>query len=274
MARPRLELQDVTFGYADTPVLEGLSLAVRAGERLALVGPNGAGKSTLLRILAGTVRPARGSVRLDGVPLETMPGAERARRIAYVPQECRVAFDFTVYELVLMGRSPWLGWLGVEGARDLAEVDRALAFTETRSLAERPVSHLSSGERQRVLLARAIAQNAQTILLDEPTAFLDLGHQVRIHRLLATLNAERGATVLFVSHDLGLAARHASRLVVLHRGRIAADGPPADVLTPALLHDVYGVEARIRADADTGSPSVTVLGPAGSGSGPDMGGSL
>ena len=168
---PRLSLRGVAFAYGETRVLDGIDLDVRAGERLAILGPNGAGKSTLLRLLAGTLAPDAGTVLLDGADLAAMRGPERARRVAFVPQETRVAFDFTVLEIVLMGRSPRLGLLGVEGPRDLEIARRALAFTGVQALAERPLSQLSSGERQRVLLARARAPEPETILLAEPTAF-------------------------------------------------------------------------------------------------------
>jgi len=263
-ARARLSLRAVSFAYSENRVLDRIDLEVRAGERLAILGPNGAGKSTVLRLLAGTLTPDAGQVLLDGVDLAAMRGADRARRLAFVPQESRVAFDFTVLEIVLMGRSPRLGLLGIEGVHDLEIARRALAFTDAEALAERPISQLSSGERQRVLLARALAQEPDTILLDEPTAFLDLGHQVRIHRLLSGLHQERGTTVVFVSHDLNLAARYADRIVLLAGGRILRDGPPAQVLTPDALRAAFGVEVRLVTDPELEAPTVVVLGPAAS----------
>jgi iron complex transport system ATP-binding protein len=255
-------LRGVSFAYAGARVLEGIDLDVRPGERLAILGPNGAGKSTVLRLLAGTLAPDAGQVFLDGAVLASLRGADRARRVAFVPQETRVAFDFTVLEIVLMGRSPRLGLLGIEGAKDLEIARQALAFTDAEALAERPISQLSSGERQRVLLARALAQEPDTILLDEPTAFLDLGHQVRIHRLLAGLHRDRGTTVVFVSHDLNLAARYADRIVLLAGGRILQDGPPARVLTPEAVRAAFGVDVRVIADPALDSPTVVVVGPA------------
>lgn len=263
-ARPRLSMRGVSFAYAEAAVLDRIDLDVGAGERLAILGPNGAGKSTLLRLLAGTLSPDAGQILLDGIDLASMRGADRARRLAFVPQETRVAFDFTVLEIVLMGRSPRLGLLGIEGAKDLEVARRALAFTGAEALADRPISQLSSGERQRVLLARALAQEPDTILLDEPTAFLDLGHQVRIHRLLAGLHRERGTTVVFVSHDLNLAARYTDRIILLAGGRILQDGPPAQVLSPDALRAAYGVEVRIVTDPSLESPTVVVVGPAAS----------
>jgi len=272
----RLSLRGVSFAYDDirvaskfararsdaSYVLRDIDLDVRAGERLAILGPNGAGKSTVLRLLAGTLSPDSGKVLLDGADISSLRGTERARRLAFVPQETRVAFDFTVLEIVLMGRSPRLGLLGIEGAHDVEIARQALELTGTAHLAERPISRLSSGERQRVLLARALAQEPDTILLDEPTAFLDLGHQVRIHRLLAGLHRERGTTLVFVSHDLNLAARYADRIVLLASGRVLQDGPPAQVLTPDSVRAAYGVEVRIVDDPALGAPTVVVMGPA------------
>lgn len=256
----RLALRGVGFAYGREPVLDGLDLDVGTAERLAILGPNGAGKSTLLRLMAGTLSPTRGRVFLDGAELASISGAERARRIAFVPQESRVAFDFTVFEIVLMGRSPRLGLLGIEGKADLRQVRLCLEFTDTADLADRPISRISSGERQRVLLARALAQEPEVVLLDEPTAFLDLGHQVLIHRLLEALNRERGMTVVFVSHDVNLAARHAARIVFLARGRIVADGDPAGVVTAETIRSSYGVEARVLSDPVSGTPAVFAVG--------------
>ena len=271
-AETRLSLCGVGFSYGTRRVLRGVDLDIARGERLAVLGPNGAGKTTLLRILSGILEPGAGEVRLDGAPLAALRSVERARRIALVPQESRIAFDFTVLEIVLMGRAPRLGLLGIEGRHDLEQARLALEFTDAAHLADRRVSRLSSGERQRVLLARALAQEPETILLDEPTAFLDLGHQVRIHELLESLNRERGTTIVFVSHDLSLAARHAGRIVLFSEGRLVADGPPAAVLTPEIVRSAYGVEVRILTDPVSGTPAVFPIGlRTGCGSGPGPG---
>lgn len=261
-------MRGVSFRYGPEPVLEGIDLDIAAGAQVGILGPNGAGKSTMLRLLAGILAPAKGRVFLGGLDLASIKSAHRARQIAFVPQGSRMAFDFSVMEIVLMGRSPRLGLLGIEGESDLKEARRALEFTDLLDFAERPMSSLSSGERQRVVIARALAQQAETLLLDEPTAFLDLGNQVRIHKILEDLNRERRTTVVFVSHDLNLAARHAARLIVLAKGRILADGPPEAVLTPATLRSAYGVEARIVPDPTSGVPTVFVVGPAAPGGAP------
>lgn len=261
---PRLALRGVGFRYGALQALDGVDLAIAAGERLAIIGPNGSGKSTLLRLLSGTLRPGPGSVSLDGVSLATLRASERARRIAFVPQETHVIFDFSALEIVLMGRAPRLGAMGVETRADLQIATRCLAFTDASHLASRPLSHLSSGERQRVLLARALAQEPDVILLDEPTAFLDLGHQVQFLELLAALQAERGMTVVFVSHDINLAARYADRMVLLASGKIAAEGPPRAVLTANTLRAAYGVEVLVVESGAVRDPIVLVTGLASS----------
>jgi iron complex transport system ATP-binding protein len=256
-----ISLRGAGFSYGSAATLQGVDLTIARGDRLAIIGANGAGKTTLLRLLAGALAPTSGRVALDGVPLHSIRGAQRARRIAFVPQESRLAFDFSVFEIVLMGRSPRLGLLGIEGARDLEQARLALESTDTSPLADRPLSSLSSGERQRVFLARALAQEPEIILLDEPTAFLDLGHQIRLLLMLEKWNRECGMSVVFVSHDLSLAARHADRIVVLSRGRVVADGAPEDVLTPEILRSSFGVEARMIHDPVTHSPTLVVSGP-------------
>jgi iron complex transport system ATP-binding protein len=247
-----LQASGATFGYGAQPLLRGLSLEVRTGEFLGIIGPNGAGKSTFLRLLAGSLAPRSGHVLLSGTPIGALPPAERARRLAFVPQESRPAFDFSVMQLVLLGRSPHLGFFGVEGARDVRIAREALEFTDTAHLEARPFAHLSSGERQRVVLARALAQQAPLILLDEPTAFLDLGHQHRIYELLTRLSRERGTTIVVVSHDLNLTARHCGRLLLMRDGEILAEGPPRDVLTPPLIARAYEMEARIHEEPGLG----------------------
>ena len=226
------------------PVLAGLSLAVREGERIALVGPNGAGKTTLLRAVAGLI-PYTGRLALRGRSVRDWPARERAREVALVRQQAELAVDFTAEEIVALGRSPHLGWTERLGPDDRARVDAALAAVDMADLARRPVTQLSGGEQQRVALAQALAQDAPFLLLDEPTGHLDVRHQLDLLARLGAL-AEAGKTVVAALHDLGRAARFADRLWVLSRGALVADGPPETVLTPALLHDVFGVDAEVQ----------------------------
>jgi len=257
MSGPALEARGVGFGYdPERPVLEGLDLRVERGEFVGLVGPNGAGKTTLLRLLAGIARAQRGSVALFGEDLQGLRPRDRARRLALVPQEIEPVFDFTALETVLMGRAPHLGLLGLEGPEDRDIARRALEEADVLELADRPLGQLSGGERQRVIVARALAQEPELLLLDEPTAHVDLGHKLAIYDLLEGRNREGGLTVVTVSHDLSHAARSCRRLVLMHEGVVMADGPPGEVLTVKNLRRAYGVEVSILEDPSRGTPVV------------------
>lgn len=218
-------------------VLDGVDIEVRAGEVLALVGPNGAGKSTLLAALSGDQPVVAGTVELDGRSLTEWTPSEMSRRRAVLPQQHTVGFSFTAREVVRMGRAPWQRT--DRGADDERVIDESLAICDVAHLADRPFSVLSGGERARVALARVLAQDTETVLLDEPTAALDLGHQESV-MTIARARAADGAAVVVVLHDLGLAAAYADRICVLEDGRAAADGTPAEVFTEELLSRVYG----------------------------------
>lgn len=217
-------------------VLEDVSTTVAYGEVTAIAGPNGAGKSTLLAVLAGDLAPTTGEVLLDGRALRTYRGTALARARSVLPQHSAVSFPFRVADVVAMGRAPWAGT--PRAAEDTAAVAAALAVTEIGSLADRPVTRLSGGEQARVALARVLAQDTPVVLLDEPTAALDLRHQARVLREARRL-ADAGRAAVVVLHDLGAAARYADRIVLLDRGRVAAAGPPGDVLDERLLSRVY-----------------------------------
>ncbi len=244
-----LEMSGVAVALGGREVLRGVDLAVAPGEIVGLVGPNGAGKTTLLRVASRVLVPDAGDVRFDGRPLSDYRRRELSRRLAVVPQDTAIPFPFRAGELVVMGRVPHQPLTGFDSADDIAHSRAALDRMGIAHLADRSVFSLSGGERQLVSFARALAQEASLLLLDEPTAFLDLRHRVELLRVVAEL-AAAGRSALVVSHDLNLAARTCDRLAVLHGGVIAASGPPADVLTRQLLADVYGVEAEILTDAD------------------------
>ncbi len=252
--RDILEARDITVNYGTQPVLSSLSLAIRQSEITALVGPNGSGKSTLLKTLARLLRPASGTVYLDGKPIERMGSAAVARRLAILPQTVRTPAGITVRELVEQGRYPHSGPLRMLRRQDHQAVDYALNATNMASLAGRLLSQLSGGERQRAWIALTLAQSTPILLLDEPTSFLDIGHQLEILELVAGLNRSCGLTLVLVLHDLNHAARYADRMIVLNSGAIVADGQPADVLTHHLLADVFRVQANIVADAQTSHP--------------------
>jgi iron complex transport system ATP-binding protein len=269
-----LELEDVTVRYGDRTVLDEVSLSVRRGEFLALVGPNGAGKTSLLRTVNGLVTPDSGTVRIAGTDAATFSVRERARRVATVPQETSVGFDFPVRDLVAMGRTAHRSRFSRGGESDRAVVQRALDRTDTAAFADRSVGSLSGGERQRVVLARALAQAAPLLLLDEPTASLDINHQVRVLGLVSDLvhasgddsTAEAGATdtpaertAVAAIHDLDLAARFCDRVALLADGDIQAVGPPAAVLDAEQLRAAYGIETVVTENAATGTPTVTAL---------------
>lgn len=236
-------LRGVGLSYGPTAVLDGVSLELRESEFTAILGPNGAGKSTLLNVLAGLRPHYRGSCRYGDREVRDWPRPEFARRIAFVQQSTSMEFPFSAEEIVLMGRTPYAHGL-FESAADREAVERAMALTDVTAFRTRDVRSLSGGERQRVILAAALAQEPQTLLLDEPTTWLDLSHQLDLYRLLAKLAAE-GLAVIAVTHDLNLAAAFAQRLVVLDRGRLEADGTPESVLNPDRLREVFHVDVRI-----------------------------
>lgn len=256
-----LEVRDLTVGYSTAReqrlALREVSLQLFAGELLGLVGPNGSGKTTLLRAVTRVVRPLAGEVRVCGDYVSTLSQRELACRVAVVPQDPLLPDSFSALECVLMGRTPHLHLLQNEGRVDHEATQRAMILTETQSLAERPVGQLSGGERQRVVVARALAQETPVLLLDEPTAHLDIGHQAGVLGLMRTLCRDQGKAVLAVVHDLTLAASYCDRLVMLRGGgTVVAEGSAADILTRELLSEVYGADVDVFPHPRTGRPVV------------------
>ncbi|MEM1118732.1 MAG: ABC transporter ATP-binding protein [Bacteroidota bacterium] len=253
---PVLSADDLSVSLDGRRVLSGLAFAVEPGERVALVGPNGAGKTTLLRAITGLI-PYEGRLALHGREVRVWPPRERARAVALVRQQADLAVDFTVAEVVAFGRAPHLGWTEALRPADRDRVEGALDALDLSALAGRPVTQLSGGEQQRTLLAQALAQDAPLLLLDEPTAHLDVRHQLDLMARVAALSAS-GKTVVAAVHDLELAARFADRLWVLDGGGLRADGTPEAVLTAELLHDVFGVEADV--EIEPGGVRIRYLG--------------
>jgi iron complex transport system ATP-binding protein len=239
--------------------LHDVSVSVQRGSLTGLLGPNGCGKTTLLRLMAGVLSPRHGSVALNGRPLDGISQRELARHVAIVPQETHPAFDFTVLEMALMGRHPHLGVFQLEGPRDIAIAQESLAATGTAHLAGRPYMTLSGGEKQRVVIAGALAQMPDVLLLDEPTASLDLAYQLEVAALLSRLNRERGVTMVLATHDLNLAASLCDSLVLLRSGRVLAQGPTRDVLTGTLIQQLYDVEADVRFHEGAGHLTVVPI---------------
>jgi iron complex transport system ATP-binding protein len=250
-----LTANEITVRLGGTTIVERASLTLRGGEFVALVGPNGAGKTTLIRALAGLV-PADGAITLGGKPLQTINPRERARAIAYLPQGHIFHWPMSVESIVMLGRAPHGDPFSSTTPDDRAAVERALATTETMAFAQRAVTTLSGGEKARVALARALATQASVLLADEPTASLDPRHQLVVMELLRSA-AHNGNAILAILHDLTLAARFADRVLVMERGRIVADGPPADALAPERLAAVFGIEA---ATVQVGDKRVPIAG--------------
>jgi iron complex transport system ATP-binding protein len=239
-----LELENIEAGYGARRVLTELSLSVMAGEVVGLVGPNGAGKSTLLRIAAGIVRPFGGTVRLDTARIDTLARRDVARKLAILPQTASTEFSFSARELIEMGRLPHLGAFESLGDRDRSALSNAIHEAGVEELLSRRFQDLSEGEKQRVLLARCLAQEPRVLLLDEPTASLDVRHAWALMRVVRT-RAQAGTAVVAAIHDLALAARVCDRVIVLAKGRIRSEGPPERALCPEVIAEVFGMRARV-----------------------------
>jgi iron complex transport system ATP-binding protein len=245
-----IETKHLAFGYQGRLVLDGLSLVVEKGEMLAILGPNGSGKTTLLRILSGVLQ-GNGEIKINGKAMGAYGRRELSRLIAVVPQESQASFPYTVAEIVLMGRASHHNPLLFESEQDRAIARRSMELTDVWPLADRYLHELSGGEKQRAIIARALAQEPEILLLDEPSAFLDLKHQVRVLDLLRRLNRERALTIVAALHDLNLAALYFPRLILLREGKLYRDGAPAEVLTEETIEEIYGIRVRVEADGAT-----------------------
>jgi iron complex transport system ATP-binding protein len=259
-AAHELRADDLTLSYDGAAVIEGLSLVVPPGRITAIVGANACGKSTLLRGLSRLMKPAHGSVVLDVRDIHSIPTKDLARFVGLLPQQPVAPDGIIVSDLVGRGRYPYQGWLRQWSADDDAAVARALAATSTLDLAGRNVDELSGGQRQRVWIAMALAQEPDILLLDEPTTFLDVAHQIEVLDLLMSLNRDHGTTVVMVLHDLNLAARYADHLVVMAKGRVVRSGAPASVLSAEIVREAFGMESLVVPDPVSGSPMVVPRG--------------
>ena len=251
---------NLSSGYGDRRIVDSVQHEFAAGQITSIIGPNGCGKSTLLRTLARLIKPSGGSVKLAGRPLSDFGTKELARRVAMLPQTPTAPEGISVFDLVGRGRTPHQGLFGRWSAEDFGATARALEDTKIADLADRPVDELSGGQRQRVWIAMALAQQTDVLLLDEPTTYLDLKHQLEVLDLLTDLNRQRGTTIIMVLHDLNLAARYSDELVAMRSGTVKRAGSSHDVITDATLREVFDLEASIVADPVSGMPSIMPIG--------------
>lgn len=240
-----LEISNLKFAYGNRFEMDVESMRITEGEIVGIIGPNGSGKSTLIKLMCGTLKPDAGAVKVDGRPLGSISPRQVAKKIAVVPQTNFIPFSFSALQVVLMGRTAHLPLFGFESHGDIEIAKGAMKETDCLEFASCPVNELSGGERQRVLIARALAQEAQILILDEPTTFLDLKHQIELHRLLKALNKDRGMTIVSAMHDLKLAAAFCNRVVMLKSGRVWADGEPGKVISAHTIESVFGVRVGV-----------------------------
>jgi len=256
---PEIELQEVSFAYGEETILSRISFTVPKRGFTGLIGPNGSGKTTLLKCLDKTLTPTAGRILLAGKDLMQIDLKTLARMVGVVPQQWEVDFAFSVWEIVMMGRYPFLSPFARESREDRAIGRAAMEATNTLAFADRPVTELSGGERQRVLVAQALAQKPELLLLDEPTSHLDINHTLELCELLKKLQRSENLTILAVFHDLNLAARYCDQLVLLNEGKVYACGAPEQVLSTENLEAVFGVRVRLRPETETGRPTIIFL---------------
>jgi len=249
-----IELRDISFSYGANAIIRDLSLRVNKGSWLGLIGPNGAGKTTLLQLISGALIPSSGGITIDQRDAHNYTRREMAKKIAIVPQGASFAFSFSTLEIVLMGRAPYLKHFGFETPNDLEAAKRAMELTDTWQFRDRPIDQLSGGERQRVLIARALTQEPEILLLDEPTTFLDIRHQVDIMGILADLNGNSSITIISAIHDINLAISYCDTIALLHEGNIRVEGKPEDVITYANLKEIFETDVYVGVNEFTGKP--------------------
>ena len=252
MTASLIDMSDVVFSYGEEQVIKQISLEIQSGEFVGIIGPNGSGKSTLLRLIGALIQNQQGRIQFKQENIREISRKSLARSIAWLPQEVTMVFPFKVEEIVMMGRHPYLSPLSFEDENDWDIPRRAMEETDTMSLSHRRFNEISGGEKQRVMMAGALAQNPELLLLDEPTSSLDIKYQLEILNILRRLNKQNGKTIVIAIHDLYLASKYCDRLILLNEGRIIQDGPPVKVLRQDILEKVYGVQIKIFHDQEDG----------------------
>jgi iron complex transport system ATP-binding protein len=253
------QIRRMNFGYGTKPVIDEIDLAVKEGEFIGVIGPNGSGKTTLLKLLAAILKPGAGEIKFEGREINRWSRHDLAKRMALVPQETVFLYTYTVLEIVLMGRAPYTSLFGFDRPEDLIIALESLKQVGLLDMADRPIQTLSGGERQMAVIARALTQQPQVLLLDEPTAYLDIHHQQNVYELLTKLNRQKGLTVIVVSHDLNLASQYCRRLLMLCEGKMQADGSAQEVLTKERIEAVYGCRVLMDSHPMTGRPRMTMI---------------
>ncbi|WP_069649119.1 ABC transporter ATP-binding protein [Caloranaerobacter ferrireducens] len=256
-----IEVESLYFSYGDSLVLRDINFKIEKGEFVSIIGPNGSGKSTLLKNMISIYKPSRGLIKIDGKELGEYKAKELAKKVAIVPQDTNIAYDFSVFDVVMMGRNPYLGRFQKESYKDFQIVKDSLKLTDTLHLKDKSINQISGGERQRVIIARALAQQPEIILLDEPTSHLDINHQLEILSLLKKLNTEKNMTIVIVIHDINLATRYSNKMILLNKGEILSIGKPKEVITYENIEAAYNLNVVITKDLYTNSPYLMPLTP-------------
>jgi len=254
-----IAIHSLSYSYGNFSVLSTISFNVEQGIFFTVIGPNGSGKSTLMKILAGILKFKKGKISIAGKNLKKYSGKELARHVAYVPQTVSAEFPFTVEELVLLGRSPHQGMLGINSEKDHLIAEQAMDFTDTRILARKKINRISGGERQRAFIARAVCQQPELMLLDEPASALDLAHQVKLMDLLERLKNETGITIIMVSHDINLAAMYSDAMLLINNGSVIKQGTAAEVIKPSVLEDIFGCPFYVDTNPAGNSPRISPI---------------
>ncbi|QIB26450.1 ABC transporter ATP-binding protein [Caloranaerobacter azorensis] len=254
-----IEVESLYFSYGDSLILRDINFKIKKGEFVSIIGPNGSGKSTLLKNMISIYKPNRGSIKIDGKEIREYKAKELAKKVAIVPQDTNIAYDFSVFDVVIMGRNPYLGRFQSESYKDFQIVEDSLKLTDTLHLKDKSINQISGGERQRVIIARALAQEPEIMLLDEPTSHLDINHQIEILSLLKKLNTEKSMTIIIVIHDINLAARYSSKMILLNKGEIISIGKPREVITYENIEMAYNLNVVITENLYTNSPYLIPL---------------